>query len=148
LIDFTSQQDRRLHLNVGLVTAGDGHRSHPFHFVVSQEHERSLLEAELRRELQVGDDEIAGGDMPPFCRRKAFQHGQRLLHRRENGNSRVVFAQHLDHSLCMRFTHRIACLAVKRLLQIGEQVVSMFKPDGDSHRLVCNARGRSGLRGH
>jgi hypothetical protein len=99
LIDFTSQQDRRLHLNVGLVTAGDGHRSHPFHFVVSQERERSMLEAELRRELQVGDDEIAGGDMPPFRWRTAFQHGQRLLHRRENGNSRVLFAYQSDHSL-------------------------------------------------
>jgi len=99
LNNFTSQQDRRLHLNVGLVTAGAGHRSHRFHFVVSPE--RSLLEVELRRELQVGDDEIAGGDKPPFCWRKAFQHGQRLLHRRENGNSRVLFSQHSDHSLCI-----------------------------------------------
>jgi hypothetical protein len=74
LIDFTSQQDRRLHLNVGLVTAGAGHRSHPFHFVVSPE--RSLLEAELRRELQVGDDEIAGGDMPPFCWKKLSSTGK------------------------------------------------------------------------
>ncbi len=101
MIDFTSQQDRRLHLNVGLVTAGAGHRSHPFHFVVSQERERSLLEAELRRELQVGDDEIAGGDMTPLRWRTAFQHGQKLLRRRENGNSRVLFAQQLHHSLCI-----------------------------------------------
>lgn len=36
------------------------------YFVVSQEQVRSLLEAELRRELQIGYDEIARGDVVPF----------------------------------------------------------------------------------
>ena len=36
------------------------------YFVVSQEQVRSLLEAELRRELQVGYDDIARGDVVPF----------------------------------------------------------------------------------
>ena len=36
------------------------------YFVVSQEQVRSLMEAELRRELQVGYDDIARGDVVPF----------------------------------------------------------------------------------
>ena len=36
------------------------------YFVVSQEQVRHLLEAELRRELQVGYDDIARGDLVPF----------------------------------------------------------------------------------
>ena len=36
------------------------------YFVVSQEQVRSLLEAELRRELQLGYDDIARGDVVPF----------------------------------------------------------------------------------
>ena len=36
------------------------------YFVVSQEQVRSLMEAELRRELQLGYDDIARGDVVPF----------------------------------------------------------------------------------
>jgi hypothetical protein len=47
------------------------------YFVVSQEQVCSLLEAELRRELQAGFDDIAQGDVIPFdaedVKRRALQ---------------------------------------------------------------------------
>ncbi len=53
------------------------------YFVVTQEQVRSLLEAELRRELQVGYDDIARGDVVPFdaedIRRRGMERLQRCV---------------------------------------------------------------------
>lgn len=51
------------------------------YFVVSQEQVRLLLEAELRRELQVGYDDIAQGDVVPFDAEDIKRRGMERLQR-------------------------------------------------------------------
>jgi len=57
----------------------DDEATHQTYFLVSQDQVRALMNAELRRELQMGYDDVARGDIVPFDANDIKKRGMERL---------------------------------------------------------------------